>query len=172
MVFMSEIGRQKFHPELVPRRGEINAWIFTALTAGGMFILHTKQGVPSWTWIFLGFLAFSALSISLGNWIDRRATIVMEEKGIHFENGLRSVRLGWPEIQKVAILPSRWGKNVQVIGEKAHFGFKTLGEVQFQGKVRGRTGFAAGEEILNTILREANLHLIGEEGNAYYYARA
>ena len=159
MASMSEEGARVYHPELVPRRGEINAWALTALAALGVFILQIKQSVPSWTWIFLGFLVFSALSISLGNWIDRRATIVMKEKGIHFENGLRSVQLGWPEIQKVAVLPSRWGKNVRVIGEKTHFGFKTLGEVQFQGKVRGRTGFAAGEEILNTILREANLHL-------------
>lgn len=169
---MADIGRREYHPELVPRRGELNAWIFAAMTAAGVYILHTTQRVPGWTWIFLGFLVFSAISISLGNWIDRKATIVMEEKGIHFENGLRSVRLGWLEVQKVAVTPSRWGQNVQVMGERSHFGFKTLGEVQFQGKVRGRTGFAAGEEILDTILREANLHLIEQKENEYYYARA
>ena len=169
---MSEEEKREFHPELVPRRGEINAWIFSVLTAGGVFVLLTKQSVPIWIWIFLGFLVFSAVSISFGNWIDRRATIVMEENGIHFENGLRSVRLGWREVQQVAVLPSRWGKNVQVIGEKSHFGFKTLGEVQFQGKVRGRTGFAAGDEILNTILKEANLQLVEKKEKEYYYARA
>ena len=61
---------------------------------------------------------------------------------------------------------------MQVIGEKSHFGFKTLGEVQFQGKVRGRTGFAAGDEILNTILKEANLQLVEKKEKEYYYARA
>jgi hypothetical protein len=169
---MSEDGKREFHPELVPRRGEINAWIFSVLTAGGVFVLQTKQNVPGWVWIFLSFLVFSAVSISLGNWIDRRAAIVMEESSIQFENGLRSVRLGWREVQKVAVLPARWGKNVQVIGEKTHFGFKTLGEVQFQGKVRGHTGFAAGDEILNTILKKANLQLVEQKEKEYYYARA
>ena len=77
----------------------------------------------------------------------------------------------WFEIQKVAVLPSRWGKSVQVIGENSHFNYKTLGEVQFQGEVRGRTGFADGQTILNTLLREAGLELIEESNDAYYYAR-
>jgi len=169
---MPDNESREFHPELVPRRGEVNAWAFAALTAIGVFILQTNQKVPSWAWIFLGFLVFSAVSISLGNFIDRKSTIVTEENGIHFENGLRSVQLGWREVQKVAVLPSRWGKNVQVIGEKAHFGFKTLGEVRFQGEVRGRTGFAKGEEILDTILMKANLQLVDQKDKAYYYARA
>jgi hypothetical protein len=81
------------------------------------------------------------------------------------------VRLGWSEIQKVAILPARWGRSVQVIGEKSHFGFKTLGEVQFQGEVRGRTGFPEGQAVLDVILHETGLVLVEESNNAYYYAR-
>ncbi len=168
---MPENGTQEFHPELASRRGEINAWAFALLTAFGVFILQTNQKVPIWAWIFLVFLIFSAVSISLGNFIDRKSTIVMKENGVHFENGLRSVQLDWPEIHKVAVLPSRWGKNVQVIGEKSHFGFKTLGEVQFQGEVRGRTGFAAGEKLLDTILKKANLQLVEQKDKEYYYAR-
>jgi hypothetical protein len=79
--------------------------------------------------------------------------------------------LSWPEVQKVAVLPARLGKTVQVIGEKSHFEFKTLGEVQFQGEVRGRTGFPDGQAILDVILREAELVLVEESNNAYYYAR-
>jgi len=169
---MPDNETREFHPELVPRRGEINAWAFATLTAIGVLILQTTQRVPSWAWIFLGFLVFSAVSISLGNFIDRKSFIMMEKDGIHFENGLRSVKLNWREVQKVAVLPSRWGKNVQVVGEKAHFGFKTLGEVRFQGEVRGRTGFVEGEEILKTILHNANLQLVEQKDKAYYYARA
>ena len=71
----------------------------------------------------------------------------------------------------MAVLPARWGKSVQVVGEKSHFGFKTLGEVQFQGKVRGQTGFAKGQAILDVVLRETGLILVDESNNAYYYAR-
>jgi hypothetical protein len=84
---------------------------------------------------------------------------------------LRQVRLLWPEVLKVAVLPTRWGKAVQVIGERSHFGFNTLGEVQNQGEVRGRTGFSEGQAILDVILREAGLLLVEESHNAYYYAR-
>ncbi len=103
--------------------------------------------------------------------MDRNTVIRLEADGIRFENGLRRVRLHWPEVQKVAVLPARWGKAVQVIGERAYFGFKTFGEVQFQGEVRGRTGFPEGQAILDLILRQANLVLIEESNNAYYYAR-
>lgn len=169
---MLESEVREFRPELMPRRGEINAWLLAVAAAVGLLILNqTFEIVPGWTWVFCGFLAFSALSISFGNWMDRKTHIALEEDGISFENGLRRVRLSWPEVQKVAVLPARWGKAVQVVGEKSHFDFKTLGEVQFQGKVRGQTGFAEGQTILNVILRETGLELIEESNNAYYYAR-
>ena len=170
---MSDLETREFHPELMPRRGELNAWLLFAATGVGVFLLSRMMPVvPSWAWFFLGFLGFSALSISLGNWMDRKTLIVLDGNGIHFENGIRSVRLGWHEVQKVAVLPARWGKDVQVVGEKSHFGFKTLGEVQFQGKVRGRTGFVDGQNILDTILRETGLQQADQKGNAYYYSRA
>ena len=168
---MLDTGAREFHPELLPRRGEINAWLLALLAASGVFLLQTRQAVPIWAWIFLGFLAFSAVSISLGNWMDRKTLIMLDGNGIRFENGIRSVWLDWPDVQKVAVLPARWGKDVQVLGEKSHFGFKTLGEVQFRGEVRGRTGFADGQKILDMILKEAGLPLVEQKENAYYYAR-
>ncbi len=122
---MSESEVHEFRPELMPRRGEINAWLLTAAAALGLFFLNqTLDIVPGWAWIFCAFLAFSALSISFGNWMDRKTRVRLDADGISFENGLRRVRLGWPEVQKVAVLPARWGKSVQVLGEKSHFGFQ------------------------------------------------
>jgi hypothetical protein len=168
---MSESKTREFRPELLPRRGEWTAWALALAASVGMWFLHRDGYIPAWAWIFWAFLLFSSASISLGNWLDRTTVIWLEAGGIRFENGLRRVRLGWSEIQKVAILPARWGRSVQVIGEKSHFGFKTLGEVQFQGEVRGRTGFPEGQVILDVILHEAGLVLVEESNNAYYYAR-
>ena len=169
---MSDSKVREFKPELLPRRGEINAWLLAFTAVLGLFILNqTLEVVPGWAWIFCGFLAFSAASISFGNWMDRKTRIALETDGISFENGIRRVRLGWQDVQKVAVLPARWGKSVQVIGEKSHFDFKTLGEVQFQGQVRGQTGFSEGMTILDVVLRETGLVLIEESNNAYYYAR-
>lgn len=163
---------QEFRPELLPRRGESTAWLLTLLVTSGMFLLQRTWGaIPPWAWFFWGFLLFAALSISLGNWMDRRTLMRVDSGGIAFENGLRRVRLGWPEVQKVNVLPTRWGSAVQVIGAQSYFQFKTLSEVQFQGEVRGRTGFAAGQVILSMIVGASNLQLIEESASGDYYAR-
>lgn len=168
---MPESDTREFRPELLPRRGEWTAWVLALAASAGMWLLNWSGYVPVWAWIFWVFLLFSGLSISLGNWLDRNTVIRLDADGIRFENGLRRVRLSWREVQKVAVLPARWGKAVQVIGEKSHFEFKTLGEVQFQGEVRGRTGFLEGQAILDVILRKTGLELVKESNNAYYYAR-
>ena len=168
---MPENETREFRPELMSRRGEWTAWALALAASLGMWFLNRSGYVPMWAWIFWAFLLFSGISISLGNWIDRKSVIRLDSDGISYENGLRQVRLRWPEVQKVAVLPSRWGKAVQVIGEKSHFGFKTLGKIQFQGEERGRAGFPAGQQILDVILRETGLMLVEESNNAYYYAR-
>ena len=169
---MFESEAREYRPELIPRRGEANAWLFAVAALIGLFLLsQTVDSVPGWVWVSCGFLAFSALTISFGNWMDRNTRITLETGGIRFENGLRRVQFHWQEIQKVAVLPAQLGKSVRVVGEASHFGFKTLGEVQFRGKVRGRTGFAEGEAILDVILQNTGLVLTEESNNAYYYAR-
>lgn len=168
---MPESETREFRPELLSRRGEWTAWALALAASLGIWFLKQNTYIPVWAWIFWTFLLFSGVSISLGNWLDRSTVIWLEWDGVCFENGLRKVRLGWHEVQKVAVLPARWGKSVQVIGEKSHFDFMTLGEVKFQGEVRGRTGFVDGKVILDTILRETGLVLVEETSNAYYYAR-
>ncbi len=162
---------REFRPELLTRRGEWTAWSLTLAASIGMWFLNRSGYIPTWAWIFWIFLLVSGMSISLGNWIDRNTVIRLDADGIRFENGLRRTQLGWHEVQKVAVMPARWGKSVQVIGEKTHFGFKTLGEVHFQGEMRGRTGFSEGKAILDAILNEAELELVEESQSAYYYAR-
>jgi hypothetical protein len=168
---MSDKEMQEFRPELLSRHGEWTAWALALAASLGMWFLNRSGYIPVWAWFFWAFLLFSGVSISLGNWLDRNTVMQLEADGVRFQNGLRRVRLRWSEVQKVAVLPSRWGKSVRVIGEKSHFGFKTLGEVQFQGEVRGRTGFPEGQKVLDVILRETGLVLVEESNNAYYYAR-
>lgn len=168
---MSESEMREFRPELLSRRGEWTAWVLVLAASVGMWFLNRNGYIPTWAWFFWAFLLFSGVSISLGNWLDRSTAIRLDENGINFEHRLRHVQLGWHEVQKVAVLPTRWGKSVQVIGEKSHFSFKTLGKVKFQGEVRGQMGFAEGQTILDVILSKAKLDLVEESNNAYYYAR-
>lgn len=162
---------QIYHPELLPRRGEITAWSLAVVSFITMLYLNSRGITPSWVYVFIFALGFSALSISLGNWMDRHTRISIDSEAVSFSNGLRDVRLPWVEITEVRVLPARWGEAVQVIGEKAHFEFKTLGEVKFQGETQGRVGFVKGSDIRDNILRAARLTTVRNEDSRSYYSR-
>ncbi len=163
---------REFRPEILPRRGELTAWGLSVGLTFLMLIFNSRWGaVPGFVWAFLTFLLFSASSISLGNWVDRRTVIRLEADGIHFENGLRSVSLKWPEVQNVAVIVARPGKRVQVQGEKSHFSFKLYSETSLLGQTM-RSGFAGGQEILDTVLKSSNLKLQSDSQGVYYYGRA
>lgn len=160
-------------PELNSRRGEGTAWVLTAIVTLAMGVLILQVGkIPVAAWVFWGFLFFAAFSISLGNWMDRKTLLRVGVDGIAFENGLRKVALIWPEVEKVNVLPLRWGRSVQVISSGSHFEFRTLGKVQYQGEVRGRLGFAEGQAVLDEILKSTDLVLKKEENGSYYYSRS
>lgn len=166
---MSDV--KTYRPELLSRRGELTAWSLAGCAALGLYLLSLGGPVPLWTWFFVLLLVFSALSISLGNWVDRRTCLCLEPDGLTFENGLRQVHLTWTEIRAVRTAPARWGTSVQVLGERAHFAFTTLGEVRFQGETRGQTGFVAGQFIQAEILRQAGLLKMIQAGPVCIYSR-
>lgn len=161
-----------YHPELLPRQGEINAWGLALLASLGMAALAWRGQIPSWTWFFIAFLYFSAASISLGNWVDRHTRLILTPQGVFFENGLRKVALAWADFQQVRVLPARWGKTVQLMAATGHCEFSTLGEVQFRGELRGRTGFSQGETLLREILDRAGLTHSERRGESILYSRA
>jgi uncharacterized protein (DUF58 family) len=168
----------EFTPERLPLRGEITGWVlaFVILTTATLLRMNSSSWAGMALILAIVFV-LSAASISFGNWMDRRSVIRIERGSITFKNGVRYTELTWKEIQAVRVLPAQWGaKQVQVIGEsprgKQHFEFRTLGTVTYQGQERGRTGFAHGEQILETILRMANMQPVPSDNPTYsYYAR-
>lgn len=161
-----------YQPELLPRRGEILAWLTTLLSFAAWTILILTGRpvllvVPVMAFVFL----FAAASISLGNWVDRKSLLSLDEQGVAFRNGLRDVRLSWEQINRIEVFGSAWGRKVRVFGEQAHFDFRTLGELTMSGEVKGRMGFVQGEKILHQLLVKTGLIEIEHTGNSYYYAR-
>ena len=166
---MSDV--REFRPELMPRKGEFNAWVLALGIGVGIYFASSWTDSLDFLWLFEGLMIFFALSISLGNWMDRRTVLRIEADGIAFGNGLRSVRLSWPEVQNVAVVETKSGKRVQVQSEQSHFTFKSLTVMSMFGQ-SVRSGFAAGQEILEMILQASNLKLTKESQGVYYYARA
>lgn len=163
---------QTYRPELLPRQGERNAWLFTVVASLALGLLHLQGVVPFFSWIFVIFLLLSALSISLGNWMDRRTSLCLFSEGVSFENGLRHVKLSWAEINEVRVLPARQGEQIHVVGVQSHFTFNTLGELQFKGENRTKVGFAQGQEILKEILKASGLTNKQKNEQYAYYSRA
>ncbi len=163
--------QQSYTPELLPRRGEMNAWLLAIAATLGLAALQFNGIVPTWAWFFVAFLFLSAASISLGNWMDRNTRINLGPEGVAFSNGLRRVHLAWEQIREVRTLPARWGQTVQVLGTEAHFEFNTLGEVHFRGELRGKTGFAQGKTLLDQIIRAAGLTTMTQSEQFTTYSR-
>jgi hypothetical protein len=169
---LPETDASEFRPELLSRRGEYLAWGSAALSLVGWGILIlTGKPVLSFIPFMAAFFSFAALSISLGNWMDRRTYILLEANGLIYKNGLRHVCLNWDEIKQIQVFNSSWGKKVRVIGKTQHFDFRTLGELKVSGEVKSRMGFKDGEKILSLILSNSGLIEVEQTGNSYYYAR-
>jgi len=161
-----------YTPELLPRQGELNAWMLAAAASLGLYFLSLRSPVPYWAWFLLGLFLVSALSISLGNWMDRKTYIRLSENGVAYENGLRKASMTWAQISQVRTMPARWGTSVQVIGEQNRFAFTTLGEMRFQGQVRSKTGFDFGQEIMDEIIRMAGLSTTRRDGAFTSFTRS
>jgi hypothetical protein len=165
----------EFRPELLSRRGEFVAWGLTLVVTATWVVLRLYGQAVSLLVILLdGFFLLAALSISLGNWMDRCTVIRLDPEGIRFENGLRHAVLTWQQIKQVQVYPTEWSKKVGVVGAGTHFEFRTLAEVKVQDKVKGRMGFAEGERILQRIIQAAGLVEKQAETprpGVHYYAR-
>lgn len=163
---------KEYRPLLIPRRGEIIAWLLTLLVgAVSLVFILTGQRAPVFLWILALLLLLSAVLISLSNWVDRHTIIRIHTDSVDFRNGLRKVSLTWDQIQEIRIQSSEWGKRVQVYGDQAHFVFRTLGEVRLRGKLQGKMGFERGEDILRQLVENSQLRIADQSGDDYYYAR-
>ncbi len=163
---------REFRPELLSRRGEVFAWVCAGLaTLGWLVLAWTARPVSPVIPVVAVLLILSALVISLGNWADRSTRIRLDRTGIRFQNGLRKVELPWQDISEVRVIPSQWGKKVHVYGERRGFSFRTLAEVRVQGELKGRFGFAQGDEILRGIILNGGLEIVEQPGEEYTYVR-
>ena len=162
----------EYRPEIIPRRGEITAWVLLLVVGAAWLVLvflhqHVAIPVP----LMAGFMFLAAGSVSLGNWMDRHTRLRLNNNEIEFQNGLRHVTIPWGQVKEVQVSPAPWGKRVRVLAEKSYFDFHTLGEVKYRGEVKGRTGFVDGQEILGQIIANSGLQVVGSAEGSYYVAR-
>jgi hypothetical protein len=163
---------REFHPEMLSRRSEVVLWVLAILSLATWVFLRFQSGSTHiLTNLFVLSMLFAAGSTSLSNWMDRKTVLKIKSEGVDFTNGLRNISLGWHEIQEVRVNPTRFGKQVQISGADAHFQFRMLSIIERRGKIRSQMGFAAGEFILEQILKSSGLREIDQSDQGHYYAR-
>ncbi|MEW6716179.1 MAG: hypothetical protein AB1345_01560 [Chloroflexota bacterium] len=163
---------QEFRPEQIARRGEWTAWVFALIVGITWAMMHyIFYPLPWFSILIVFFFWFAAMSISLGNWMDRKTVLRVEENGVSFRNGLRNVCFHWDEITQVVVTPARWGAKIQVMGKGGYFAFRTLAEVKVREEVKDRFGFVQGEAILSHILKRCGLREMKKGITVRYYAR-
>ncbi len=161
-----------YYPVLLSRRGEFIAWgSFLLLVLGWVILLISGRKPPSGVHFLLIFLLLSGMGISLGNWMDRKTMLSINDDSVTFKNGLRDANIKWNDIQRIEVFPSKWGKKVRVIGTQTYFDFRSLGEISVLGEVKGRMGFEKGDKILDMLLQKTELTKYIGKDSGYYYAR-
>ena len=163
---------QIFQPETISRQGERNAWILTGFALiVELLLLWRLSSLPGWTTLLTAFLLFSAVFISLSNWVDRKTILILKPGSIEFQNCLRNISMPWDQVETVSVVADRWGRRVHVAGAQANFNFRMVSEIEIQGKIGGKMGFSKGETILKEIINASGLSLVDNKNQDRYYAR-
>jgi hypothetical protein len=163
---------REFRPEEVSRRGEAVTWVLVAISLATLVALRfLNADVSLWQITFTLLMVLAAAGMTLGNWMERNTVLILKPDGVHFRNGLRDVTFTWDQIQQVQVSPTRLGKQVHIVGDHAHFNFRTMVEVIHKGKTQGVIGFAGGDFIIDQILKNSSLREIDQAENGHYYAR-
>lgn len=165
-------AEQIFKPILLPRKGEVTAWIL-AMVSGGTWLLlvASDRTVYYFLPIFFFFFLFSATLISFSNWNDRKMFIRITPKGVTYESGIKRIEMNWEEVNCVEVFSSSWGKKVLVFGSEDKFNFRTLGKVSLRGQEKGSMGFREGEKIQQIIVKYAELNQIGVDEKKQVYSK-
>jgi hypothetical protein len=149
--------KQEYKPLTAPRRSELTAWILALSLAVALYFVRFQGMGRAGGFILLAFLALSAITMSIGNWVDRKTYLRIDQQTIDFFNGAREVSIKWTEISAVQILPGRIGDKIIVSSETARIRFQSLGKIKMSDKISGEVGFELGDQILETILERSGL---------------
>lgn len=159
-------------PVLNSRRNEFIAWLFSVVLLVAVLVT-SRNRIELYTWFYIGvaLVSLAAVVLSLNNWIERNTLLRIDQQGVAYASPLRSLALGWEQIEKMRVVRSVLNKKIYVFGERSFFSFHTLAEGKVGGRVKARMGFAEGEQILQIILERAKLTLMEQQDGSAYYAR-
>lgn len=169
----SGISAAKIHrPHPIPPRGELIAWIFTVvLTAlSGLLFLRTRS-LPFWASLFAILMLLFALAMRFSRWMEANTRIVLDPDGVMYQSPIRKQAFRWDQITEVSAYPLRDGWRMFVIGEHGGFRFETEMTLRGMDESVVRTGYPEGAEIVEQILRQADLREPRFDGTSWEWKR-
>ena len=150
-------GAEVFRPAGANRRGEALAWICALGFALVAFVGSWRGGQPVRFSAELAlFFVIAGAWISFGNWIDRDSEVRLTAGGIRYHSPLRTVQLGYADVQELWAIPSAASWRVIVRGLGGQFAFRTATEFRW-GQRSLSAGYPEGERLAALIRSRAGL---------------
>lgn len=142
---------ETFRAAPADRRSEALAWIlalgFASLALVGQW---RGEGLTRFSAQLAAFFGVIGLWISFGNWIDRRTSIEVSDASLRYRSPLRSIMLGWKDVDELWAIPSGSSWRIVVRGGGVHFGFRTPSKLRL-GRRSVQVGFPGGERLAGLI---------------------
>jgi hypothetical protein len=165
--------KQEYKPVLISRRSEFTAWFITFCLV--FFLVFNQNAAAAYHWVtlLLVLVGLSAVTISIGNWRNRHASIALTADTIVYSNGITKISLRWGEIRRVEVVRAHFGDKIFVSGEEQSFHFQPLGTISMMEKFPQQVGFEGGDQILETILMKTGFSegTLQQTDTGYYYSR-
>ena len=147
-----------YRPAPVDRRGERVGWLLSLALAGGLLLLQRFSGGIAWLGlVFLALLVALAALVSIGNWLEAGTSIRIDAQAIEERTPLRSVRLGWGEVDEMWTWPASRGWRILLRGTGGQILFRTGERMSFPRGAELRLGFPEGEQMAGVVRRAARL---------------
>jgi hypothetical protein len=159
-----------YRPIPISPNGEIVAWIFTLVLASLSGVLTWKVGsLPLWPSIFTLLTLLLALGIRFSRWLEANTSIELGPEAIRYLSPLRKLEFQWGEIKKLIASPAGNGWWIFVYSELGALRFQTATRLTGMYGREVRTGFLEGSEIVNQILRNADLGTPKFDGSSWFW---
>lgn len=169
----SELTARSYRPYPPDRKGEILAWLCTAgvLLAGALWQWKIGE-MPAAIIGLTVFVGLAAILITFGNWVDRSTRIDVNPDGIKYQNGLRSLMIGWGVVRGLRAFPLRRGWRLEVENPIGRLSFRSPAELQLGSFEGMQVGIEYGDDLARDIVAGAQLARLERQDDGWYLSRS
>jgi hypothetical protein len=162
-----------YKPVMNSRRSEVLAWIFSICIVLVLFVLPSSGFFRIAGFVLATFFTFSAIVMSLGNWVSRKTELRMYDEFLWLDNGIRVTTIRWEDIDCLEVFPGRFNDKIIVNSDSSNrLSFDVIKANVESGEAINIAGFKERDIILEMIIKSSGLNEKRKDGQqGYYYSK-